>query len=146
MVAGKYTRSLTGEAQLSLLAKACNNLPQTPPRNLQLPSPTPSTLHIFFFLSLSSPSLFSRTSSLPCLSIMSEFIGSVGTRSALVAKELQLTEMNYRSRISLISKSDIRSVLTFCLLPLISVLTANSDMLALFMKSTRRIRPSHSKT
>ena len=36
VVAGKYTRSLTGEARLSLLAKACNNLPQTPPRNLQL--------------------------------------------------------------------------------------------------------------
>jgi len=49
VVAGKYTRSLAGEAQLSLLARACNNLPQTPPRNLQLLSPTPSTLHLFSF-------------------------------------------------------------------------------------------------
>ena len=143
MVAGKYTRSLTGEARLSLLAKACHKHRRATFNY----SPQLRRLYIsFLFLSLSSPSLFSRTSSRPCLSIMSEFIGSVGTRSALAAKELQLTEINYRSRISLISKSDIRSVLTFYLLPLISVLTANSDMSALFMKSTRRTRPSHSRT
>jgi len=102
VVAGKYTRSLTGEARLSLLARACNNLPQNTAAqsSTALPNSVDSTSLFFSFLSpphLPSPVLHHALAFPSCPNLLGQSVqGQPYCKGASAnGNELQITNISH---------------------------------------------------